>query len=114
MVWLRSVTDCVHVRLSEFPVNLDNRQPDFAPAGKKPIPHRIQTPTWHHRIYVAGVGKREISKLASLSVPDSMCRSCGAELPVASMCRVCGGLLFRGCVRRSTVPDSSHRCQVRP
>jgi len=60
------------------------------------------------------MGKREISFLKSFFMPDSMCRSCGAELPVASVCRGCGGLLFRGCKRCQTVADASHaECRVR-
>ena len=66
------------------------------------------------RIYAVGIDKREISKLASFSVPDSPCRSCGAELPVASICRICGGLLLRGCKKCSTVSDASNaECRVR-
>ncbi|HEX9677818.1 hypothetical protein [Nitrososphaera sp.] len=60
------------------------------------------------------MGKCEISKLASFSVPDSTCRSCGTELTAASICRICGGLLSRGCKKCSTVFDASHtECRVR-
>lgn len=41
-------------------------------------------------------------------MPDTCCRSCGAELAPLGLCRRCGAIIRRGCAKCHTLAEDAH------